>query len=43
MTDKMNRIVWVAGHAIGDQFRVTAGTKAVIILKLRRAEPWRAS
>ncbi len=38
VTDKKDRIVWVAGHAIGDEFRVTDRTKAVIILKLRRVE-----
>jgi tRNA(Ile)-lysidine synthase len=43
VTDKEDRIVWVAGHAIGDEFRVTDRTKAVIILKLRRRAPWRAS
>ena len=36
VTDTQGRIVWVAGHAVGEAFRVTAGTKAVIILKLRR-------
>jgi tRNA(Ile)-lysidine synthase len=39
VTDKKDRIVWVAGHAIGDEFRVTERTKAVIILKLRRTAP----
>ncbi|HUE84988.1 MAG TPA: tRNA lysidine(34) synthetase TilS [Vicinamibacterales bacterium] len=36
VTDAHGRIVWVAGHAVGEEFRVTEGTKAVIILKLRR-------
>jgi tRNA(Ile)-lysidine synthase len=36
VTDWQGRIVWVAGHVIGEEFRVTEGTKAVIILKLRR-------
>jgi tRNA(Ile)-lysidine synthase len=36
VTDRQGRIVWVAGHVIGEEFRVTEGTKAVIILKLRR-------
>jgi tRNA(Ile)-lysidine synthase len=29
------RIVWVAGHGIGDEFRVREGTSAVVILRLR--------
>jgi tRNA(Ile)-lysidine synthase len=36
VTDTSGRIVWVAGHAIGEEFRVTDRTNAVIILKLRR-------
>ncbi len=36
VTDVAGRIVWVAGHVIGEEFRVTDGTKAVIILNLRR-------
>jgi tRNA(Ile)-lysidine synthase len=36
VTDAADRIVWVAGHALDEEFRVTEGTKAVIILKLRR-------
>ena len=36
VTDKEGRIVWVAGHVLGEEFRVTERTKAVIILKLRR-------
>ena len=36
VTDSRGRIVWVAGHVVGEEFRVTEGTKAVIILKLRR-------
>jgi tRNA(Ile)-lysidine synthase len=35
VTDADGRIVWVAGHAIGEEFRVTDRTNAVIILKLR--------
>ena len=31
-----NRIVWVAGHAVCGDFRVTAGTRAVVILKVDR-------
>jgi tRNA(Ile)-lysidine synthetase-like protein len=36
VTDRRGRIVWLAGHVVGEEFRVTEGTKAVIILKLRR-------
>jgi tRNA(Ile)-lysidine synthase len=36
VTDARGRIVWLAGHVVGEEFRVTEGTKAVIILKLRR-------
>ena len=36
VTDERGRIVWVAGHVIGEEFRVTDRTNAVIILKLRR-------
>jgi tRNA(Ile)-lysidine synthase len=34
--DETGRIVWVAGHVVGEEFRVTERTKGVIILKLRR-------
>jgi tRNA(Ile)-lysidine synthase len=36
VTDDRGRIVWVAGHVLGEDFKVTDSTKAVIILKLRR-------
>ena len=36
VTDLQGRLVWVAGHVLGEEFRVTEHTKAVIILKLRR-------
>lgn len=36
VTDRQDRIIWVVGHGFGEEFRVTAGTKAVILLKLRR-------
>jgi tRNA(Ile)-lysidine synthase len=36
VTDKKDRIVWVAGHVLGEEFRVTEHTKAVVVLKLRR-------
>jgi tRNA(Ile)-lysidine synthase len=36
VTDTEGRIVWVAGHVLDAAFRVTEGTKAVIILNLRR-------
>jgi tRNA(Ile)-lysidine synthase len=35
VTDKQGRIVWVAGHVLDEEFRVTGRTKGVIILKLR--------
>jgi len=38
VTDERGRIVWLAGHVLGEDFRVTDHTKAVIILKLRRIE-----
>ena len=36
VTDASDRIVWVAGHVLSEEFRVTERTKGVIILKLRR-------
>ena len=33
VVDAGGRIVWVAGHAVADEFRVTDGTTAVVILK----------
>jgi tRNA(Ile)-lysidine synthase len=36
VTDTEGRIVWVAGHVLGEEFRVTERTNGVIILKLRR-------
>jgi tRNA(Ile)-lysidine synthase len=36
VTDDRGRIVWVAGHALAEEFRVTEGTNAVVVLKLRR-------
>jgi tRNA(Ile)-lysidine synthase len=36
VTDVQGRLVWVAGHVLSEEFRVTEHTKAVIILKLRR-------
>jgi tRNA(Ile)-lysidine synthase len=36
VTDATERIIWVAGHVLGEEFRVTERTKAVIILNLRR-------
>jgi tRNA(Ile)-lysidine synthase len=35
VVDDRDRIIWVAGHAIADDFRVTGQTKSVVILKLR--------
>jgi tRNA(Ile)-lysidine synthase len=36
VTDAGGRIVWVAGHAIAHDFRVTAATTGVLLLKYRR-------
>ena len=36
VTDDRGRIVWVAGHALAEEFRVTDRTNAVVVLKLRR-------
>ena len=36
VTDHEGRLIWVAGHVLADEFRVTSGTNAVVILKLRR-------
>ncbi len=35
VVDAGDRVVWVGGHAISGDFRVTAGTRAVVILQLR--------
>jgi tRNA(Ile)-lysidine synthase len=37
VTDRAGRIVWVAGHVLGEEFRVSGDTNTVVILKLRRA------
>jgi tRNA(Ile)-lysidine synthase len=36
VVDDRDRIVWVAGYTIDDQFRVTDPTQGVLILRLRR-------
>ena len=36
VTDTTGSIVWVAGHALADPFRVTPATTTVVILTLRR-------
>jgi tRNA(Ile)-lysidine synthase len=36
VTDRRGRIVWVAGHVLAEEFRVSGGTNTVVILKLRR-------
>ena len=36
VVDEADRIVWVAGHAIADEFRVTDPAQAVLILRLRQ-------
>ncbi|MFB3853198.1 MAG: tRNA lysidine(34) synthetase TilS [Vicinamibacterales bacterium] len=35
VVDRNDRIVWVAGHIIAEDFRVTARTEAVVILKMQ--------
>lgn len=35
VVDRDDRIVWVAGHVISEEFRVSEGTRAVVILRLR--------
>jgi tRNA(Ile)-lysidine synthase len=35
VVDADDRIVWVAGHAVSEDFRVSDATRAVVILKLR--------
>lgn len=35
VVDALDRIVWVAGHAVAEEFKVTDRSKAVVILKLR--------
>jgi tRNA(Ile)-lysidine synthase len=35
VVDDSDRIVWVAGHTIDDQFQVTDPAQAVIILRLK--------
>lgn len=36
VTDEADRIVWVAGHALAEPFRVTPRTTAVVVLRLRQ-------
>jgi tRNA(Ile)-lysidine synthase len=36
VVDEADRIVWVAGHGIDDEFRVTDPAQAVLILRLRQ-------
>jgi tRNA(Ile)-lysidine synthase len=33
--DASGRIVWVAGHVVGEPFRVTSHSEAVVVLTLR--------
>jgi len=35
VVDEADRIVWVAGHAIDEEFRVREGTHDVVILRMR--------
>ena len=37
VVDDRDRIIWVAGYAIADDFRVTGQTKSVVILNLRES------
>jgi hypothetical protein len=37
VVDETDRIVWVAGHTIDEEFRVTDPAQAVIILRLKGA------
>jgi tRNA(Ile)-lysidine synthase len=37
VVDEQDRIVWVAGHTIGHEFRVTDPAQAVLILRLTQA------
>jgi tRNA(Ile)-lysidine synthase len=36
VVDSAERIVWVAGHSVGEDFRVTEPSQGVILLKVRR-------
>jgi tRNA(Ile)-lysidine synthase len=36
VVDEADRIVWVAGHGVDDEFRVTDPAQAVLILRLRQ-------
>ena len=36
VVDENDRILWVAGHEIDEAFRVTAASRAVIILTVRQ-------
>jgi tRNA(Ile)-lysidine synthase len=35
VVDGTDRLVWVAGYAVSEDFRVSEGTRAVVILTLR--------
>jgi tRNA(Ile)-lysidine synthase len=43
ITDETGQIVWVAGHALDEGFRVTPRTTTVVMLTLRRKNAWRPS
>jgi tRNA(Ile)-lysidine synthetase-like protein len=36
VVDALGRIAWVAGHVVGEPFRVTPRSEAVVVLTLRR-------
>ena len=35
VVDELDRILWVAGHAVSEEFRVTKATEPVIVLRLK--------
>ena len=37
VVDESGRIIWVVGHTIADEFRVTAPEGRVLLLKVRRS------
>jgi tRNA(Ile)-lysidine synthase len=36
IVDRLGRIAWVAGHVVGEAFRVTPHSSGVVVLTLRR-------
>jgi tRNA(Ile)-lysidine synthase len=35
VVDEQDRIIWVAGHAISEEFRVSDRTQSMVVLRLR--------